>query len=61
MLGEKKRYIGTYSTPEEAARAFDKYALVYRGLKVHVGLAIGVRILGKNELRVQEERAEETF
>ena len=34
MLGGKKRYIGTYETVEEAARAFDKYCLIYRGLKV---------------------------
>ena len=34
MLGGKKRYIGTYETVEEAARAFDKYSLIYRGLKV---------------------------
>ena len=34
MIGDRKRYIGTYPTQEMAAKVFDKYALAYRGLKV---------------------------
>ena len=33
-LGDRKRYIGTYASAEEAARAFDKHSIVLRGLKV---------------------------
>ena len=40
MVGYSKRYIGTYKTAEEAARAFDKHSLWFRGIKV-----------GKNFLR----------
>ena len=34
MLRDRKRYIGTYKSAEEAARAFDKHSLWFRGLKV---------------------------
>ena len=34
MIGSCKRYIGTYKSAEEAARAFDKHSLWFRGLKV---------------------------
>ena len=32
ILGKEKIYIGTSVAPEEAARKYDKFALVYRGL-----------------------------
>ena len=34
MVRYQKRYIGTYKTAEEAARAFDKHSMWFRGLKV---------------------------
>ena len=58
MLGGRKRYIGTFQTEEEAARVFDKFTLVYRGLKVIASvLGWSAILLGKNELRIHTRRA----
>ena len=34
MLGDRKRYLGTFDSAEEAGRVFDKYTLAFRGIKV---------------------------
>ena len=39
LIRYRKRYIGTYESADEAARAFDKHSLWFRGLKV--GTKIG--------------------
>ena len=33
MIKKKKKYMGSYSNEEEAARVYDKYALIYHGKK----------------------------
>ena len=63
MLGGRKRYIGTFSSEEKCARAFDKFALVYRGLKVLFFCVLGwsANLLGENELRLHERRSDEAI
>ena len=41
MVLKKKRYVGSYSNEQEAARAYDKVALQNHGTRVNSYLNIG--------------------
>ncbi|XP_034703611.1 ethylene-responsive transcription factor WRI1 [Vitis riparia] len=55
VLGNKYLYLGTYSTQEEAAAAYDMAAIEYRGLNAVTNFDISNYVkLGRVEAQVQE-------